>query len=38
MDLSAVREEYKQQLFDISDADIDPLQQLRQWLVDAERA
>lgn len=38
MDLSEVRQDYKQQLFDIADADSDPFAQLQTWLQDAEKS
>ena len=38
MDLSQIRQDYRQQLFDIDDALQDPFEQARTWLADAERA
>ena len=38
MDLSQIRQDYRQQLFDIDDAQGDPFEQARLWMADAERA
>ncbi len=38
MDLSDIRQDYRQQLFDVGDCLADPFEQSRQWLADAESA
>lgn len=38
MDLSSVRQDYRQQLFDISHAHVDPFEQLKIWLQESETA